>query len=184
MAKDMKSVALKAVQKKTGKVEENDNSSPQKSKLYKDYFSLDTGQPIALDKISKKVKRRFSDIDRNSALAMMDLWFMHAQWNYFYSRTDSFSKYVREELEISRNHAYSILSSVTLLQEFFIYKGNTDSEVGDFVQQITSSIDNIGMGNIFNSCYLCGNINHRVMENILDSYRFCGNINHKVMEKN
>lgn len=145
MAKDLKAAALKAVQKKPGKVEEKDNSSHQKSKLYKDYFSLDMGEPIDLDKISKRVKRRFSDIDRASTGAMLDLFFIYQNWSGFYSRTDSFSKYLKDDIQISRTHAYGIINSVELLNQYFIHKGNQEADLGNFMDEITFSIEDIGI---------------------------------------
>jgi hypothetical protein len=145
MSDDLKEAAMKAVQRKAPVKKPEPDSTTQQSKLYKEYYSLETGEPIAFEVISKRIRRRFADIDKSSAMAMMDLWFLHAQWISFYSRTDSFSKYIREELQISKTHAYAILNSVELLNQYFIHKGNTDSEISTFVNQICSSIEDIGI---------------------------------------
>ena len=86
MSNDLKDAAMKAVQKKSVNVENSTYSKPERSKLYKDYFDLKTGEPIALEAISKRVKRRFADIDRASTGAMLDLFFIYQNWTGFYSR--------------------------------------------------------------------------------------------------
>jgi hypothetical protein len=144
MSKDLKDVALKAVQKKSVNVENPPHSNPQKSKLYKDYFSLETGEPINLELISNRIKRRFRDIDRASTGAMLDLFFVYQNWTGFYSREDSFSKYLKD-LGVSRTHAYGIINSVELLNQYFIHKGNQSTDLSDFMNEITSSIEDIGI---------------------------------------
>ncbi len=144
MTDGLKDAALKAVQKKSVNVENLPNSTPQKSRLYKDYFDLKTGEPIALDAISKRVQRRFSDIDRASTGAMLDLFFIYQNWTGFYSREDSFSRYIKD-LGISRTHAYGIINSVELLNQYFIHKGNQTDDIGKFMEEITSSIEEIGI---------------------------------------
>jgi len=145
MSNDLKDAAMKAVQKKSVYVEKIPHTKSDKSKLYKDYFDLKTGEPIALEAISKRVKRRFADIDRASTGAMLDLFFIYQNWTGFYSREDSFSKYLKDEVQISRTHAYGIINSVELLNEYFVHKGNQSDNLGDFMNEITSSIEDIGI---------------------------------------
>lgn len=147
MSNDLKDAALKAVQKKAN-VEKIPDSKSEKSKLYKDYFSLETGEPIALDTISKRVKRRFADIDRASVGSMLDLFFIHQNWSGFYKRADSFSKYLKDEVQISRTHAYGIINSVELLNQYFIHKGNHEADLSNFMNEITSSIEDIGISKL------------------------------------
>ncbi|MDC7246844.1 MAG: hypothetical protein PQJ35_00730 [Sphaerochaetaceae bacterium] len=144
MSNDLKDAAMNAVKKKSVNVEKSAHSKDVKSKLYKDYFSLDTGEPIALEMISNRIRRRFRDIDRASTGAMLDLFFVYQNWTGFYSREDSFSKYLKE-LEVSRTHAYGIINSVELLNQYFIHKGNQSSDLSDFMNEITSSIEEIGI---------------------------------------
>jgi hypothetical protein len=138
--------ALRAVNKKSN-VENLTQSNTQHSKIYKDYFSLETGEPIGLDTISKRVKRRFADIDRASVGSMLDLFFLHANWKTFYKREDSFSAFIKS-LGLSRTHAYGILNSVELLNQYFIHKGNQDADLSNFMNEITSSIEDIGISKL------------------------------------
>ena len=144
MSKDLKDAAMKVVKKKSVNVENPPNTKPEKSKLYKDYFSLETGEPIALEMISNRIRRRFRDIERASTGAMLDLFFVYQNWSGFYSREDSFSKYLKD-LGVSRTHAYGIINSVELLNQYFIHKGNQSSDLNNFMNEITSSIDEIGI---------------------------------------
>ena len=148
MAKDLKAAALKAVQKKSLNMENVSNKDSEKSKMYKDYFSLEDGKPIAFDSLCKRVKRRLSDIDRASTGAMLDLFFLYQNWNGFYSRTDSFSKYLKDDIQISRTHAYGIINSVELLNQYFIHRGNQEADLGNFMNEITSSIESIGISKL------------------------------------
>ncbi len=140
MSDDLKNAALNAVQRKSRPIDAP-SPPPQKNLLYKDYYDLETHEPIPLETISRRVKKRFADIDRNSAYAMMDLFFMKNQWG-FYSREESFSSYVKNELKISRTHAYSILNSIELLSQYFNSK---EKDLTDFMTEITSSIEEVGV---------------------------------------
>lgn len=126
----------------------NFDSDPPVSRLYKDYFSLETGEPLALEAISKRVKRRFAEIDKGSTGAMLDLFFIYQNWSGFYSRTDSFSKYLKDEINISRTHAYGIINSVELLNMYFSQKGNDETDLDSFMSAITSSIEGIGISKL------------------------------------
>ena len=146
MSNDLKDAAMKAVQKKSVNVENSTYSKPERSKLYKDYFDLKTGEPIAFETITKRVKRRFADIDRASVGAMLDLFFVYQNFNSFYKREENFSKYLKDEVQISRTHAYGIINSVELLNQYFIHKGNhTEADLSTFMNEITSSIEEIGI---------------------------------------
>lgn len=141
-------VAHNLVKRKKSNVEKSTQSNPPMSSLYKDYFSLETGEPIALTTISKRVKKRFSDIDKASTGAMLDLFFIYQNWTGFYSRTDSYSKFLKDDIQISRTHAYGIINSVELLNQYFIHKGHQESDLGDFMKEITSSIEEIGISKL------------------------------------
>ncbi len=145
MSDNLKDAAMKAVQKKSLNVENSPQTKRERSKLYKDYYDIQSGAPISLDVITKRVKRRLSDIDRSSAGSMLDLFFIYQGWQSLYSREDSFSKYLKDEVQISRTHAYGIINSVELLNEYFIHKGNQSDNLGDFMNEITSSIEDIGI---------------------------------------
>lgn len=147
MAKAFKADTALNIVKKKSNVENLPDSNSQKSKMYKDYFSLETGEPIALETISKRVKRRFSDIDRASVGSMLDLFFIHANWKNFYKREDSFSAYLKT-LGLSRTHAYGILNSVELLNQYFIHRGNQEADLSNFMNEITSSIETIGISKL------------------------------------
>jgi len=115
------------------------------SPMYKDYFSLETGEPIPFDQLSKRIKKRFAEIDRSSTSSMLDLFFLHQNWTTFYKRDDSFSKYIKETLQISRTHAYGIINSVKLLNQYFSYKGESAPAMNSFIDEIASSIEDIGI---------------------------------------
>ena len=143
MSNDLKDAALKAVQKKSSKADST-VVKPQNNKFYKDYYSIDDGTPISLEQITTRIKKRFSDIDRTSKFLCLDLFFVYQNWTNFYSREDSFSKYI-SDLGISRTHAYGIINSVELLNEYFVYKGKQSDDLNNFMDEITSSIEEIGL---------------------------------------
>jgi len=115
------------------------------SPMYKDYFSLETGEPIPFEQLSKRIRKRFAEIDRSSTSSMLDLFFLHQNWTTFYKRDDSFSKYIKETLQISRTHAYGIINSVKLLNQYFSYKGESAPAMNSFIDEIASSIEGIGI---------------------------------------
>ena len=115
------------------------------SPMYKDYFSLETGEPIPFEQLSKRIKKRFAEIDRSSTSSMLDLFFLHQNWGTFYKRDDSFSKYIKETLQISRTHAYGVINSVKLLNQYFSYKGQNAPAMNSFIDEIASSIEGIGI---------------------------------------
>ena len=134
----------KAIVKKSPEIDDN---SIQNSRFYREYYDLETGQPISFEVISNRIKRRFLEMDRLSVLAMLDLYFVHQNWKTFYNRQESFKKYVSEELKISRCHAYGILNAVSLLQHYFeeykgknVYHGDTH-----FINDIAKVLDDIGI---------------------------------------
>ncbi len=65
-----------------------------KSKFYRDYFDLETGKPIEFNKISTRIKKRFKEMDKLSVMSMLDLYFVHQNWQSFYNRQESFKSYV------------------------------------------------------------------------------------------
>ena len=142
MAKDFKAdTAIIAVGKKKLNVE---NSTHSKGKFYKDYFSLDTGKPIPLDQITKRIKKRFADIDRMSIFAMLDLFFVHENWN-LYKKEGSFGNYLKEEVKISRTHGYGVLNSVSLLTDYLSSKGDKAPDLLSFIDEIANTINEIGV---------------------------------------
>lgn len=132
--------AYDIVKKKSVNVENITNS--QISSIYKDYFSLEDGKPVTLETISNRVKKRLNQMDRLTGLLCIDLFFIHSNWNTFYDRKDSFSTYIKEELKISRTHAYGILNSVSLLKNFYT---NKNLKLEDFLDDISEAINNIGI---------------------------------------
>lgn len=113
--------------------------------LHKDYFSLETGEPIPFDQITKRIRKRFADIDKASVGAMLDLFVLHQQWSNFYKREDSFSKYLKDDLQISRTHAYGVINSVKLLTDYFAFKGDSAPELGAFLGDVSTTMENIGV---------------------------------------
>ena len=133
----------KAIVKKSPEIDDN---SIQKSRFYREYYDLETGQPISFEVISNRIKRRFHEMDRLSVLAMLDLYFVHQNWKTFYNRQESFKKYVSEELKISRVYAYGILNAVSLLEEYFKHREEMcNTGVTHFINDIAEVLDNIGI---------------------------------------
>ena len=148
MSNDLKEAAMNAVQKRTLNMESFPDSKPQQNKLYKDYYDLQTNEPINLESITRRVKKRLAEIDRSSVGSMLDLFFIYQNWTGFYSREDSFGRYLKDEVQISRTHAYGIIHSVELLNDYFVHRGNQTSDLGNFMNEITSSIEEIGISKL------------------------------------
>ncbi len=122
-----------------------------KSKFYRDYFNLETGKPIEFDKITTRIKKRFKEMDKLSVLSMLDLYFVHQNWQSFYNRQESFKTYVTEELRISRVYAYGVLNAVSLVDEYLSQKGKMcNTGVTHFVNDIAGVLDNIGIKKLRN----------------------------------
>lgn len=127
----------------------NDETLPN-TKLYKDYYDIESGNPIALDKITKRVKRRIVDIEKNSKLLCLDLFFIHQNFKTFYKREESFSKYLRDEIQLSRTYAYNLINTVHLLHDYFQYKGNKNEELSQFLDDITNTIEELPIRQLIN----------------------------------
>ncbi len=117
-----------------------------KSKFYRDYFNLETGKPIEFDKITTRIKKRFQEMDKLSVLSMLDLYFVHQNWQSFYNRQESFKKYLSDEIQISKSHAYGILTTVEMLKTYYESKVKK-SLTGEtrFVDEIAESVEGIGI---------------------------------------
>lgn len=117
-----------------------------KSKFYREYYDLETGKPIEFDKITNRIKKRFREMDKLSVLSMLDLYFVHQNWQSFYNRQESFKKYLADEIQISKSHAYGILTTVEMLKTYYDSK-TTKSLTGEtlFVDEIAESVEGIGI---------------------------------------
>ncbi len=117
-----------------------------KSKLYRDYFNLETGKPIEFDKITSRIKKRFQEMDKLSVLSMLDLYFVHQNWQSFYNRQESLKKYLSDDIRISKSHAYGILTTVEMLKTYYESKAKK-SLTGEtlFVDEIAESVEGIGI---------------------------------------
>jgi hypothetical protein len=100
---------------------------------------------IPEDQLIQRIKENFKLIDRYSAEAMIDLFFLHQNWKTFYKHNDSFRKFLNEELKISPSHAYGIIRSVKCLSAYFLTKGKQIDELTGFLETITDSINRIGI---------------------------------------
>lgn len=137
MSKFKTDIGPKIVESKSNTVE-----LPVSNKLYKDYYDISSGEILPLEFITKRVVRRFFDIDKTSVLAMLDLFWIKTNWKE-YGRTETFSSYL-QEIGLSKTHAYGILNAVKLLNEYFQYK-ESNKELTDFMLEITSSIETVGI---------------------------------------
>lgn len=116
------------------------------SRFYREFFDFETGKPIAFDRITKRIKKRFQEMDRLSVFTMLDLYFVHQNWNTFYNRTDSFKNYINSELNITREYAYGILKAVGLLEEYFSKKRKMcNTGITHFIEDIAEAASNIGI---------------------------------------
>ncbi len=134
---------------KKGIIKESENlvvAEDGKSKFYRDYFDLETGKPIEFDKITSRIKRRFQEMNKLSVLSMLDLYFVHQNWQSFYNRQESFKKYLSDEIQISKSHAYRILTTVEMLKTYYESKASK-SLPGEtlFVNEIAKSVEGIGL---------------------------------------
>ena len=133
-----KDIAKSTVKKSLSLPTEEKEVSP----LYRHYFDLKTGEPIPLDRITKRIKKRFHEIDKLSVHAMLDLYFVHQNWTSFYDRLDSFQNYLKEEVQISKSHAYGVLHGVSLLEEYF---SQQQDSVLSFLEEVTTSLERVGI---------------------------------------
>ncbi|GHV87381.1 hypothetical protein AGMMS50255_6770 [Spirochaetia bacterium] len=131
----------------TGLAERKDGD--KQDLMFKAYYSEDTLDPIPMNQLVKRIRKSFSAMDKTSAVVMLDLFFLHQNWASFYKREDSFSRYVKEELKISRTYAYSILNSVKCLVDYYGQKGKDAPQVDGFIVDITNSIDNLGIRKLY-----------------------------------
>ncbi|GHV08334.1 hypothetical protein FACS189485_19710 [Spirochaetia bacterium] len=131
----------------TGLAERKDGD--KQDLMFKAYYSEDTLDPIPMNQLVKRIRKSFSAMDKTSAAVMLDLFFLHQNWASFYKREDSFSRYVKEELKISRTYAYSILNSVKCLVDYYGQKGKDAPQVDGFIADITNSIDNLGIRKLY-----------------------------------
>ncbi len=140
-----KDVALQVVKKRELTQSEVDETDV--NPLYKEYFSIETGMPIDFNQITKRIKRRFSEVNKLSIHIIMDLFFVYNHWTSFYKRGDSFSKYLTQELEISRTYGYGLINAVSLMQKY-INQIDREIKVEDFIKEISAVIDQIGITKI------------------------------------
>jgi hypothetical protein len=146
MAKFDASVARKTTGGMLVRREVAQEPEEQKSAFYREYFDLESGEPIALDRITTRIRKRFSEMDKLSVLVMLDLYFVHQNWSSFYNREDSFKSYVMEDLKISRVYAYGVLNAVSLAEEYFRQKGEMcNTGVTHFERDIAEVLDRIGI---------------------------------------
>ena len=134
---------------KKGIIKESGNlvvAKDGKSKFYREYYDLETGKPIEFDKITNRIKKRFREMDKLSVLSMLDLYFVHQNWQSFYNRQESFKSYITEELKITREYAYGILNAVSFVNEYFLQKGKMcNTGITHFVDDIARTIEGIGI---------------------------------------
>jgi hypothetical protein len=164
MAKDYTQAALHIVGRKSSPAPKPSTTSPS---LHKDYYSLDSGAPISFDTLSSRIQKRLRDIDRTTAYTMLDLFFLHANWQSFYSRTDSFTRYLKEELHLSKTHAYGMLGSVQMLGEYFESKGSK-LDLTDFISELQKVLDEVGIRKLIQLSAMKDDSKYVLLENLLD----------------
>ncbi len=97
---------------------DKDTEDPAIAQFKRRYYNLKTGDPLPLPEIEERIRRSCLRMDRLSVEIMLDLYFIHANWRSFYTRQDSFSNYMRNQLPINRSYAYDIIKSVKMLIEY------------------------------------------------------------------
>ncbi|GHU01355.1 hypothetical protein FACS1894147_01050 [Spirochaetia bacterium] len=120
------------------------------------YFDLETKEPIEMALLVERIKQKREEFDKVSVVLMLDLFFLHKNWKGFYHRTDNFKHYLRDDLKISRTHAYGIIRSVNFLMDYCKQRGEAVPDMDDFIAVITQSIETIGIGKLIKISYLKG----------------------------
>jgi hypothetical protein len=124
-------------------VENGIETVAKKSPLF-NYFNED-GTLLSFQKLDKRIRRTLSDQDKLSVQSSLDLFFLHSQWTS-YKKGKSFSAYLRDDLQLSRTHAYGTINSMRLLIEYFQYKGNTvPDDMQSFYGEIAKSVESVGI---------------------------------------
>lgn len=144
MANNFNKETAMSIVKKRSNVEIVPKSQTE-NKLHKNYYSINDGTPISLQQISNRLRKRLKEMDQLSNMVCIDLFFVHSNWKTLYKRKDSFSSYVRDELKISRTHAYGIINSVKMLGEFYSTLNNTDIGIDSFITDISSVLNKVGI---------------------------------------
>jgi hypothetical protein len=129
--------------------------------LYKDYYSLTDGKPISFDTNSSRLKSRLNELERTQGKICLDLFFLWSGWDSFYSRTDSFSRFLKEEILVSRSFAYGIINSVQMLVEY--YQHQTGTDLADFMSEIAAAIEDVGISKLI----LVSNLKNKVQKHSL-----------------
>ena len=173
MAKFDASIARKATGGLLAKMEVEQNPVEQRGAFYREYFDLESREPIAFDLITTRIKKRFSEMDKLSVMVMLDLYFVHQNWSSFYNREDSFQKYLSEDIRISKTHAYGILNSVAMLEDYLERTGKS-STTGEttFLEEIAESIEKIGIKKLrVLSCVRDNDLRYGILDRLFDGER-------------
>jgi hypothetical protein len=107
-------------------------------RFYKD------GALIPADDIINRIRGSFAKIDAASAEAMFDLFFLHQNWKE-YKRKDSFRKFIKEELNISKSYAYGIIKAAKCFKEYFERHERELAGIDSFLGTIQQSLETVGI---------------------------------------
>jgi hypothetical protein len=107
------------------------------------YYDPTTDQPLPLDQIERRIRKNAERMNRLSVEMMFDLYFVHANWGTFYNRTDSFSKWLENSVDLSRSYAYDIIKVVRTMIAFAGESSDGDGPLQ--IEELGSRIEEIGL---------------------------------------
>lgn len=115
---------------------------PDKTEYFKRrFYDLSTGKPLQFDEVERRLVINLGKIEKLSVEAMLDLYFIHRNWEGFYNRKNNFRKWVSETLNSSLSYTYDIIKAIDLLLAYEEESVITDS----LPERLAEPIERIGI---------------------------------------
>jgi hypothetical protein len=124
-------------------LDDQEPENPAAAALRIRYYDPATNEPLPLDQIERRIRKNAERMNRLSVEMMFDLYFVHANWGSFYNRTDSFSKWLENSVDLSRSYAYDIIKVVRTMIAFAGEASDGDGPLQ--IEEIGSRIEEIGL---------------------------------------
>lgn len=124
-------------------LDDREPENPAVAQLRIRYYDPETNQPLPLDQIERRIRKNAERMNRLSVEMMFDLYFVHANWSSFYNRTDSFSKWLENSVDLSRSYAYDIIKVVRTMIAFAGEASDVDGPLQ--IEELGSRIEEIGL---------------------------------------
>jgi hypothetical protein len=99
---------------------------------------------VPVDEVIDRIRGSFAKIDTASAEAMFDLYFLHQNWKK-YGRKDSFRKFIKEELKISKSYAYGIIKAAKCFKAYFEKHKMELEGIDNFLGTIQQTLEQVGI---------------------------------------